>query len=330
MQLNTIIEKFAKVKILVVGDIMLDHYINGDIYRISPEAPVPVVNVIEDTYSVGGAANVALNLANLGVHTTVLGNYSKNDDAGVRLQNILERKKVNLLCPQIKTVAPTIIKTRVVVRGQQLCRIDREAFKDDYKIDTAEGFTDILRSLLVNVNAVIISDYAKGVITQELIDQLFLLREENPQLLLAIDPKPLRNLNFKGIGLLTPNRNEALELAGITNIHPREKYPIEDVCAQIYKKYEPRLLVVTLGADGMVVSKNGEIVKHLPTEAREVFDVSGAGDTVIATLTAALTAGVDSVAAATYANIAAGLVIAHMGTSPIDLQEFKSELDRIR
>lgn len=320
MSLITLLDKVSTTRVLVIGDLMLDHYIWGDIHRISPEAPVPVVNVIRDSYTAGGAANVALNLANLSVGTHVLGYYSK-DEAGDRLQEILKTSKIVVSGPILESNAPTIIKTRVIVRGQQLCRIDREAFRDGYCIDSDPAFKDQLDVILKDVQAVIISDYAKGVITQAVVDQIIQASLKRSDLLVAVDPKPSRKLNYKGVGLLTPNRQEALELAGFGALHPEEKYPLEEICKRIHELCAPRLLIITLGADGMAICKEGKVVEHLPTQAREVFDVSGAGDTVIATLTAALAAGADVVDAAKLANAAAGCVVAHMGTAPVQKEE---------
>ena len=320
------LEKLKGIKVLVLGDIMLDHYLWGDVHRISPEAPVPVVHASHDTYNAGGAANVALNLANLGVDTSVLG-YIETDEAGVRLQRILSDYGVKVLLPAVTSKAPTITKTRVIVRNQQLCRIDREVSRDLYQLDNTTGFVAMIDEVLAKVDAVIVSDYAKGVITQPLVDHVVKFLEENGKLLIAVDPKPSRKLNYKGVGLITPNRNEALEMAGIAMLHPNENYPLDEICKTIYDQYDPKLLIITLGAEGMAICKEGKVVKALPTEAREVFDVSGAGDTVIATLTAALAAGFEPDIAAWLANGAAGCVVAHMGTVPVKLDELKNWID---
>ena len=175
---NKVINKLPNIRILVIGDMMLDHYIWGDVFRISPEAPVPVIHVERDTYTAGGAANVALNLANLGVNTTLIG-YCGNDEAGNRLHNILEKNNVLVLRSASKEHVPTIIKTRVVVRNQQLCRIDRESKQISYCIETTPGFEKMLNDVLMQVQAVIISDYAKGVITQSLVNSLFAFSKKN-------------------------------------------------------------------------------------------------------------------------------------------------------
>lgn len=326
MNLNTRIEKFPSTRILVIGDIMLDHYIWGDVHRISPEAPVPVVNVMRETYTAGGAANVALNLANLGIQSSLLSYYA-NDEAGLRLYKILADNSVKVYPNQQLSRASTIIKTRVLVRNQQLCRIDREDVQEAYCINNTNDFYGFLGKVLAEVNAVIISDYAKGVVTQSLIDYIIKTAEDRTDLLVAVDPKPSSHLSFYGSGLLTPNRSEAIQLAGFSDLSFQKKIPIEEICHRIYDLYAPKLLVITLGADGMAICRDGKLIEVLPTEAREVFDVSGAGDTVIATITAALASGSDINEAARLANAAAGCVVAHMGTVPVNLTELKASIN---
>jgi rfaE bifunctional protein kinase chain/domain len=318
----SLVEKLKNLRVLVIGDIMLDHYLWGDVHRISPEAPVPVVNAVRDTYTAGGAANVALNLVNLGVCTYLIGHISP-DEAGRRLSGILSGRGVKLIELNHHPDTPTIIKTRVIIRNQQLCRIDRESSGDLYRLDDAPDFGDKLDAILDDVDAVIISDYAKGVITQSVIDVIFAKAAKSSKLLVAIDPKPSRKLSFTGAGLLTPNRQEALELGGITQHHYDDKYPLEEVCSRISDIYKPEILVITLGSEGMAICVGGKVQTRLPTEAQEVFDVSGAGDTVIATLTAALAAGITPLHAAWLANGAAGCVISHLGTVAIELPELQ-------
>jgi D-beta-D-heptose 7-phosphate kinase/D-beta-D-heptose 1-phosphate adenosyltransferase len=313
---QTLLDSLRSLRILVIGDAMLDHYIWGDAHRISPEAPVPVVHVSRDTWAAGGAANVAINLANLGVQTSLLG-YLADDDAGRRLQEILLDHQVTLTRPlSTQSATPSIIKTRVMARGQQLCRIDREAPPANYRADHDREFLDLLARAVPDADAVIISDYAKGLIHQETVNRV-LKESAKTSCLVAIDPKPASLLNFRGVGVLTPNRSEALELAGLKMFHPDDPYPLDLVCRRIHETHAPALLVITLGADGMAVSSNGVVIERIPTVAREVFDVSGAGDTVIATLTAALATGLCPSDAARFANLAAGCVVARMGTVPI-------------
>ena len=314
-----ILEAIRNVRILVLGDVMLDHYIWGDVNRISPEAPVPVLHVMRESHSAGGAANVALNVAALGGQASLIGMLGA-DEAGRHLTRMLGDAAIDFSRCVIDPRVATIVKTRVVARTQQLCRIDREAARHAYALDTTAGIAELLEAAVAAADAVIISDYAKGVVTQPLIDKLLGLAAAHGTLV-AVDPKPARHLNLRGAGLLTPNRHEALELAGLPEPGPGEIYPLAEVCRLIHAAFAPKWLVITLGADGMAVSRDGEVAHQLATEAREIFDVCGAGDTVIATLTAALASGADAVAAAGLANLAAGVVVAKMGTATATAQE---------
>jgi len=314
-----ILEAIRNVRILVIGDVMLDHYIWGDVNRISPEAPVPVLHVMRESHSAGGAANVALNIAALGGQVSLMGMLGE-DEAGRQLTRMLGEAVIDCSRCIIDPAVATIVKTRVMARTQQLCRIDREAARHAYALDAAAGIAQLLEAAVAGVDAVIISDYAKGVVTQPLIDQLLVLAATRGTLV-AVDPKPARHLNLRGAGLLTPNRHEALELAGLPEPGPGELFPLAEVCRRIHAAFAPGLLVITLGADGMAVSSDGEVAHLLATEAREIFDVCGAGDTVVATLTAALAGGASAVEAAGLANRAAGVVVAKMGTATATAEE---------
>ena len=322
MNPSAILEAIRNVRILVIGDAMLDHYIWGDVNRISPEAPVPVLHVMRDSHSAGGAANVALNVAALGGQASLMGMLG-DDEAGRHLTRMLSEAAIDISHCVVAPEVATIVKTRVIARTQQLCRIDREAARHAYALDAAAGVAKLLDSAMANADALIISDYAKGVVTQSLIDQLLVLAEARG-VFVAVDPKPARHLNLRGADLLTPNRHEALELAGLPEPGPGETYPLAEICRLIHAEFAPKWLVITLGADGMAVSREGEVAHQLATEAREIFDVCGAGDTVIATLTAALAGGASAVEAASLANRAAGVVVAKMGTATATAEEILS------
>ncbi|MCH8475212.1 MAG: PfkB family carbohydrate kinase [Opitutales bacterium] len=321
--------EFQNHAILVIGDLMLDHYIWGDATRISPEAPVPVVHVDRDSYVPGGAANVASNLAGLGVRTGLLGRCG-NDDGGHSLQKLLKKDQIDLLPQSLSEALPTIVKTRVIVQRQQMCRIDREKAPCTYTLSPNLSDHE-LKDITSRYDAIIISDYAKGVIDDSLLHRLREILQTstsqsqkiNSKPLLVADPKPRRHLDLSGFDLLTPNRSEALELAGLHS-NPSEDFPDREVCHRIYQKYRPHNLVITLGSEGMLLCQEGQVIGRLPTEAKEVFDVSGAGDTVIATLTACLTTGMGLEASASFANKAAGIVVSHVGTTPITLAELQN------
>ena len=324
MNIPAILATFRNLRVLVIGDLMVDHYIWGEVNRISPEAPVPVVHVARESHTAGGAANVALNLAALGIAAELIGSLGE-DDAGRRLRALLATSRIDASrCATIPGTS-TIVKTRVIARTQQLCRIDNEGARDSYTLENGRVTDEMLAMAIAAADAVIISDYAKGAISQTLINRVIAAARIHGKLV-AVDPKPSRQLSFNNVGLITPNRHEALELADLPEPGVGESYPLEEACRRIHAKFSPDLLVITLGADGMAVCRNGVVEHVMPTEAREVFDVSGAGDTVIATLTAALAAGCAPIDAARLANKAAGVVVAKMGTataSPADLLQTK-------
>lgn len=316
MTTREFLERIQDLRVLVIGDAMLDHYIVGDAHRISPEAPVPVVHVTRDHYAAGGAANVALNLAALGARAMLAARLG-DDSHGRELIAILERHGVDTRHCISATGAHTIVKTRVLARGHQLCRIDREDPREVYQLRPDEA---TLAAMLEGAGAVIVSDYAKGVIDQELLARV-LAQARTGGVLVAADPKPARHLWYHGVGLLTPNRHEALALAGLPEAMPGEAYPLDEVFARIHAAHAPEVLAVTLGAEGMAVGTAGQVAHTLPTVARDVFDVSGAGDTVIAVLTAALALGADPSAAAVLANRAAGIVVSKTGTATVSPDE---------
>jgi D-beta-D-heptose 7-phosphate kinase/D-beta-D-heptose 1-phosphate adenosyltransferase len=298
----------------VVGDVMLDRYLWGGVRRISPEAPVPVVEVQRESATAGGAANVALNLASLGVRTEVFGLVG-DDASGREVTGLLGRHGVALDERLVRFGLNTITKSRIMAQRQQVCRLDWEARPDRYALTAVE--LDLLAQRAAAYDAVILSDYAKGVISQPVIDRLRELAREKP-LFLAMDPKPKRCLDVSGMNLLTPNRGEALELSGLSQ---EAATSLDDLCSAIQRRYDPEHLVVTLSEEGILLWSRSGVRRRFPTVAREVADVSGAGDTVVATLTAAMAAGVPAESAIHLANVAAGLVVAKLGTATITRAE---------
>jgi len=315
-QVHALLKKIAALRILVVGDVMLDHYIWGDATRISPEAPVPVVDVVRDTYAAGGAANVALNIAELGAHAVVAGCIAE-DEAGKRLQKLLHDREVQAL------VAPspgaTIVKTRVLVQHQQLCRLDRESPPSIYAVSSNALFDTVLGDAIRAADAIVLSDYAKGMLDDALVEKISRLARSSGKFL-ALDPKPKRKLAFHDFDLITPNKKESFQLAGLEP-EPGVPFPAEQICARLHELYRTRHLVITLGEDGMLLSEGGRVIRKIPTAAREVYDVSGAGDTALAALVLALRAGSDLETAAHFANAAAGVVIGKLGTATVTPQE---------
>lgn len=320
-------EIFARIEglsALVIGDIILDHYIWGDATRISPEAPVPVVEISRDTYTAGGAANVAANIRALGARAEVWGRIGK-DRAGQLLRAILRRKDVEFPASAFVTNVPTIQKTRVIVQHQQLCRLDREPGQ----LRCPHGSDKRLSHLVKTVgrhDVVIFSDYAKGFLSDALVSSITGAARKAGRFI-ALDPKPTRPLKFHGLDLITPNRKEALQLAGIRHL-PHEKFPAQAVCRAIWNAYKPRYLVITMSDEGMLLSEKGRVTHVIPTVAREVYDVSGAGDTIIAAISLALAAGSPLTDAAHFANAAAGVVIGKIGTataSPREILAYTSQ-----
>ena len=310
-QINNILQFITTQKVLVIGDCMLDHYIWGDVHRISPEAPVPVVQIDRDTYRLGGACNVALNLKQLGADVSLLGLVGE-DTYGKLLTQLIRDFKIHFLDGNIHTDINSIVKTRVVVRDQQLCRLDREKTFPSEKV---EAFLPILEKTISQFSVVIVSDYAKGTVTQMLLEKLVDLKKQH-SFFLAVDPKPSHQLNYSGIDLLKPNRSEALQLSHRT-LKNGEAFPLKEIAQAIFKEHASRFLAITLGEQGIAVldqSLNGDVSPIIP---QEVFDVSGAGDTAVVALTMALCSGSSLIEAAHFANILSGIVVGKIGTASI-------------
>lgn len=316
-QIEDYLSRFEHLNLMVIGDVILDHYIWGDVGRISPEAPVPLVDVSHENYRLGGAANVALNVRELGTQASLLGRIG--EDAGAKqIKELLAASGVQWLGDALPPTGNTILKTRIVARQQQLCRLDREGRRADYALKK-EDWENFFATQFTGADGVLLSDYAKGVIDNEL---LSVLREvaEAGKIPVFCDPKPRFGRDFSGFELLTPNRSEALAMSGI-DWDQKDAFPTEAVVAGIQERYGPRYLVITLGSEGMLYAENGQVGGIVPTFAREVYDVSGAGDTVIAMLSLALLAGASLAEAVTLANTAAGVVVGKLGTATVNREE---------
>jgi len=314
-----LLERVRGRRILVIGDVMLDHYVFGDATRISPEAPVPVVHVGRESSTAGGAANVALNLASLGGHAEVIGGigYDANGD---KLMERLKDHGIVFDPAFLLDGVQTITKTRVLVRNQQLCRLDHEEGPSRYRRALTEpGRMELAEAKIKQCDGIILSDYAKGILSTPIIRQLVALARQHGKFV-AADPKPASGNEYKGMDLITPNLKEAIELSAVA-VNAEEKPNLEAICTELRRKFDLRDLVVTLGSDGMAISQQGRPMEQIPTAARQVYDVSGAGDTVIAALTLALTAGTSLAAAANFANAAAGVVVGKLGTATVTPEE---------
>jgi D-beta-D-heptose 7-phosphate kinase/D-beta-D-heptose 1-phosphate adenosyltransferase len=315
----------TKTRVLVLGDVMLDQFIWGGVSRISPEAPVPVVDFERESFMPGGAANVARNLTALNVPTEIFGAVG-SDDASRRLKTLLKEQKIG--CSGLVTHAArhTSVKTRVVAHKQQMVRIDRET-RDGLDGKLTGHLLAGLKSKLAKAAAVIVGDYGKGVVTQPLLNEIKSLCHERG-IWLSFDPKPVHHLNLSCLSLITPNRKEAFELANLPDpaVAGRHVYPLADknlmlVAERLLNELRPVVLLITLGESGMLLCQRGQKPFHIPTVAQEVFDVSGAGDTVIATFTLAVAAGASPVEAAILSNHAAGIVVGKIGTATATPQE---------
>jgi D-glycero-beta-D-manno-heptose-7-phosphate kinase len=310
------------LRILVLGDVMLDQFIWGRVTRISPEAPVPVVEFLRESQMPGGAANVARNLSALGARVELLGATGR-DDAGRQLLALLEADRVD--CGHWLTLPTrtTTCKTRIIAHQQQIARVDRETI-GDLDSGALEHLLKKVRQRLPGADAVIVGDYGKGVVTQPLLDELKSLCRQRG-VWLSLDPKPVRHLNLDGLSLITPNRKETFELAGLADAR-RDGDPLTDsgltaAVNRLMATLKPALLLVTLGDQGMLLCRQGQPPYHIPTAAREVFDVSGAGDTVIASFTLAVAAGGAPIEAAIFSNHAAGVVVGKIGTATVTPSE---------
>ncbi len=312
----------GRARVIVLGDVMLDQFLWGKVARISPEAPVPVVEFERESFIPGGAGNVARNLAHLRAATELLGVSGRDDAAGL-LRQLLSREGVGcsgiLTCPN----RLTSIKTRIVAHRQQVVRVDRET-AGDVDEETTNRLLAALDKSLQRADALILGDYAKGVITQRLLDETRRLCRARG-VWLSVDPKPAHRLDLSGLSLLTPNRREAFELAGLPD-HSNGAAPSTDaallrVADKLLTELQPALLLITLGEQGLLLCQRGQRPFHVPTAAREVFDVSGAGDTLIASFTLAIVAGASPVEAAFFSNHAAGVVVGKVGTATVTPRE---------
>jgi D-beta-D-heptose 7-phosphate kinase/D-beta-D-heptose 1-phosphate adenosyltransferase len=305
-----------KTRVLVVGDVMLDQFIWGGVSRISPEAPVPVVEFSRENFMPGGAANVARNLVSLGTPVELFGAIG-NDDAARKLLKLLGEQDIGCDGLVKNPARHTSIKTRIVAHQQQVVRIDRET-RGALDAKTSAKLLAEFKTKLVKADAVIVGDYGKGVVTQALLDEIKSLCHERG-VWLSLDPKPVHHLNLSNLSLITPNRKEAFELAALPdetkNTNPFADKNLMLVADQLLNELRPALLLITLGELGMLLCQRGQKPFHIPTVAQEVFDVSGAGDTVIASFTLAVAAGASPVEAAILSNHAAGIVVGKVGTA---------------
>ncbi|MCB1278120.1 PfkB family carbohydrate kinase [Prosthecobacter sp.] len=316
------LQRLAQGRILVVGDVMLDHFIWGHVRRISPEAPVPIVEVTKEEFYPGGAANVARNISPFSPHTHLMGRVGK-DMAADKLRALLIEDQVDPNPLLVHETLPTISKARVVARQQQIVRVDREKLLPQSDAELAE-VEQRLRQLAPELDAIILEDYGKGFITEKLMQLVSKVAAEH-KLIVTVDPSPRNPLPWAGVSLVKPNRLEAFAAAGLED-HLLPEAPLEnsellEVGRVLLSKWNVASVLVTLGEQGMMLFERDQAPHHIPTRAREVFDVSGAGDTAIALLTLALAAGFSLEDAAEISNHASGIVVGKLGTATLTPDE---------
>jgi rfaE bifunctional protein kinase chain/domain len=312
MEVGKILERFKNLKIAVVGDLILDKYVFGKVERISPEAPVPVFEIQREEFRAGGAANVALNLKSLGVGEVALFGRLGDDTEGEILEKLLKEKGVALTGVKEEGV-PTTRKTRLIARSQQLIRIDREV-KKPLEEESAKTLLEEIKNF--SPDGIVVSDYAKGVLTPFLSEEL-----KKFEVSIFGDPRP-KNVNlYKGFTTITPNRKEFEEIVKLLGVNG----DFESSAKRVKENLNLQRLVITLGEKGIALV--GNKVEYFPATAKEVYDVTGAGDTVIATLSATICAGGSWETACRIANIAAGIVVGKLGTATVEIEELKRELN---
>jgi D-glycero-beta-D-manno-heptose-7-phosphate kinase len=323
------LEKLAKriggKKIIVVGDIIVDHFVWGTVNRISPEAPVPVVNVNKEEFLLGGGANVLHNIYSLGGEAVLCGIIG-DDEMGGRLQNLLGELGASTE-GLVKGKRPTTVKTRVVAQGQQVVRFDREHVSAPSE-KTIASMVSFLDHSLSDFDAIIISDYYKGVIGKPLMEKLLFRvaqveKESGKKIPVVVDPKPSEPERFYGASLITPNHLEAEKMSGMTIASIED---LREAAQLLLDQSRCQAVLITRGESGMALLEKGKKLVSIPTTARAVFDVTGAGDTVIAALALGLAAKAPFADAAALANIAAGVVVGKIGTATVNQEEILAVL----
>ncbi len=300
-----------------MGDLMLDEFVWGKVGRISPEAPVPVVEVSGESFYPGGAANVARNLREFTQYVGVVGMIGR-DRSGEQLRQLLVEEKIDTSACLVSAEFPTIVKTRIIARHQQVVRVDREKIipPDAKQIESVVG---AIKKMLPKIDAIIFEDYGKGFLAEQLVLQIISAARAKGKVV-AADPNPRHNISWHGVSVVKPNRSEAFHAAGIPfseTDSADDDETLKKVGAALLEKWETPIVLITLGEQGMMLFQKGSAPHYIPTKARQVFDVSGAGDTAIALFTLALCCEASPVEAAEIANHASAVVVAKLGTATV-------------
>lgn len=316
-----IVSGFDGKTVLVVGDLMLDKYIRGQVERISPEAPVPVVRVISESFSPGGAANVVSNIRALGAKTLVVGRIGE-DAEGEMLAELLRKESTDVSGIVRDRTLPTGLKTRIIAHHQHVVRVDREEARA-MEGPALEEALRLVEARISNVSGVVVSDYGKGMITPALVRRIVSMARSHGKPL-VLDPKSRDFGTYHGVSCITPNQKEAGEACGVKI----ETDGDVAACGQrILDQVEAECVLITRGEQGMSVFERSGEVTHIPTHAQEVYDVSGAGDTVVGTFSLAICAGASWKTAAYLSNVAAGVVVGKVGTATASMEEILRRLD---
>ncbi|MBN2544074.1 D-glycero-beta-D-manno-heptose-7-phosphate kinase [bacterium] len=308
-KVENILNGFKNRRIITIGDAMLDEYIWGRVNRISPEAPVPVVDVQTSSLRMGGAANVAWNLKKLGAEPLLVSVVGE-DDTAKKLHELLSEEKISSEYITVDFTRPTTLKTRIIAHHQQVVRVDRES-KDDINEDVSREVLKKFNNSLKKADGVIISDYGKGLVTQQLVQEVVRICRENRKFV-AVDPKEKHFQYYRGVSVITPNVKET---ENALNIRISTEKGLEEAGWEMLRQLEAENILITRGEKGMSLFQNNGEYYYLPTVAKEVFDVTGAGDTVVASFSLAATSGASFFEAAYISNHAAGIVVGEIGTA---------------
>lgn len=322
-RLNEIKTGFRNKKIAIVGDLMLDGYYWGDVSRISPEAPVPVIDVDEEFFRFGGAANVAYNLEKLGAIPYPIGVIGKDNDANI-FNELIEKENITSDGIIVDPSRPTTTKTRVIGGNQHVVRIDKES-KINIDEEIQSKIISNIKNMVNELDGIILQDYNKGVLTPEVIREIIQLANDN-NIIITVDPKFNNFLEYKNTTVFKPNRKEAEDALGM-RLDSEEN--VLKAGESLYNKLNSKYTLITLSEKGIALFDGKERIKNIPTKARKVLDVSGAGDTVISTLTLALAASAEIYEAAYLANYAGGLVCEEVGIVPIEINKLFDTIESL-
>ncbi|MFH1287790.1 MAG: D-glycero-beta-D-manno-heptose-7-phosphate kinase [bacterium] len=319
-RIKEILDLFNGKKVLVLGDIMVDKYIWGTVSRISPEAPVPVVNITRESYALGGVTNVAGNICALGGKVYLSGVIG-NDQIGKTVFSEIKKMNIDSGGVIIDHDRPTTLKTRIIAHNQQVVRLDKEK-KDKVKGNIRKKIFEYLNNIIKKIDIVVISDYAKGVVTPELIKDIIILGKKHNKNIL-VDPQIDHFHSYRGVTCLTPNHHEAGFAAGIPIV---DKKTLNLAAKKLLKELNCQSVLITQGENGMShFGSNGDYF-HIPAMAKEIFDVTGAGDTVISAFSLSLASGASMFESAYIGNLAAGIVIGKVGTATVTTEEILHEM----